>query len=190
MNHDRYWRASVDFPTRSSFFGVGASYSWGELGGGEYGYLAPYWWIRPTKNTVLNFSTERLHSFGTFRQTIISGAWDITPQDIVAFRYIAADGDDYVRFAYSRQVRKGINLFAVYDKEPTTPAQFSVKLVFALPFSFRNLTGAPGVSPMSAFFDRVVNSVSDALGFPGTTSPTGPTGQAKPPVVYPDVSKP
>jgi hypothetical protein len=190
MNHDRYWSASVDFPTRSSFFGVGASYSWGELGGGVYGYLAPYWWIRPTKNTVLNFTTEHLHSFGTSRQTIVSGAWDITSQDTVAFRYINSDGDDYVRLAYSRQVRKGINLFAIYDKEPTTPAQLSVKLVFALPFSFRNLTDVPGMSPIEAFFDRVVNSVSDALGFPGTPGLTGSAAEAKPPVLHPDVPKP
>jgi len=58
---------------------------------------------------------------------------------------IAMIADNFYRLAYNHQVQKGINVFAVYDKEPTTPAQFSVKLVFALPVStsnFLKLVGA------------------------------------------------
>lgn len=190
MDHDRFWTVGLDFNTRSSLFGYGASYSWGQLGGGEYGYLAPYLWIRPTNNTFLNFTTERLHSFGSFDQTILSGGWDITPQDGIGFRYILANGDDFVRLAYNRQVRKGINLFAVYDKEPTTPAQFSVKLVFALPFSFRNLEGTPGTSPTKALFDRIVDSGMDALGFPARASPAATIKPTTRPELHPNVVEP
>ena len=136
MNHDRYWTASLSFNKRSSVYSYGASYSWGTLGGGVYRYLAPYFWIRPIKEAFLQVSTERLHSFGTFDQTVVSGGWDITPKDGVVFRYISANHADFFRAGYSRQVRKGLNIFTVYDKEAFQHAQFSVKLVLAIPFSF------------------------------------------------------
>jgi len=145
-NHDHYWATGLDFNTRSSFLRYGLSYFWGELGGGEYGYLAPYFWIKPAGKFFLNLTTERLHNFGSFNQTVASGGWDITPQDNVVFRYILGDGNDYYRFAYSRQVRKGINLFAVYDSNPFEPAKFSVKLAFGLPFSFRSASSTPNPS--------------------------------------------
>jgi hypothetical protein len=179
MNHDRYWTVGLDFNTRSSFLGYGASYSWGELGGGVYGYLAPYLWIKPTNNTFLNVTTERLHSFGAFDQTILSGGWDITARDGIAFRYISANNNNYYRFAYNHQVQKGINVFAVYNNDPTQPEQFSVKLVFALPFSFRNLSGSPDTSLARSLSDRVVDSVKDALGFPAHKSSVAPSIPAR-----------
>lgn len=142
MNHDRYWTASLDFNTRSSVFSYGASYSWGTLGGGAYGYLIPYFWIRPVKEAFLKATYERLHSFGTFDQTVVSGGWDITPKDGIVFRYILANHADFSRVGYSRQVRKGLNIFIVYDKEASQYAQFSVKLVMAIPFSFSGLTSS------------------------------------------------
>lgn len=157
MNHDRYWTVGLDFNTRSSLFGYGSSYSWGELGGGTYGYLAPYLWVRPTNNTFLNFSTERLNSFGHFDQTIVSGGWDITKEDGIAFRYILANGDRYYRLAYSHQVQKGINIFAVLDKEPNQELSFSVKLVFALPFSSSNLSSPSRAA--AALRDSVLDSI-------------------------------
>ncbi len=178
MNHDRYWSVGLDFNTRSSFLGYGAAYSWGELGGGVYGYLAPYLWIKPTNNTFLNVTTERLHSFGSFDQTIVSGGWDITKQDGIVFRYISANGDNFYRLAYNHQVQKGINVFAVYDKEPTTPAQFSVKLVFALPVStsnFLKLVGA-GSPQTPSLYDKVI----EALGITTVNNPGTPIKDAKP----------
>ena len=142
MNHDRYWTASLSFNTRSSVYSYGASYSWGTLGGGVYGYLAPYLWIRPIKEAFLKVTYERLHSFGTSDQTVVSGGWDITPKDGIVFRYISANHADFFRAGYSRQVRKGLNIFVVYDKEAFQRAQLSVKLVLAIPFSFSGLSSS------------------------------------------------
>jgi hypothetical protein len=149
MNHDRYWTASLDFNTRSSVVRYGAWYSWGTLGGGDYGYFAPYFWIRPIREAFLKATYERLHSFGTADQTVVSGGWDITPQDGIVFRYILANDADFFRVGYSRQVRKGLNVFVVYDKEALQAAQFSVKLVMAIPFSLGGRTGsnASGAPP-------------------------------------------
>jgi uncharacterized protein DUF5916/cellulose/xylan binding protein with CBM9 domain len=178
MNHDRYWTAGLDFNTRSSLYGYGAYYSWGELGGGVYGYLAPYLWVRPTNNTFLKVTSERLHSFGVFNQTIVTGGWDITNQDGINFRYISSNGDDSIRVAYNHQVQKGINVFIVYDKEPTTPAQFSVKLVFALPVSSANFARSVGAgNPQTpSLYDRVI----DALGIPLNKGRAGATKGGNP----------
>ena len=78
-------------------------------------------------------STEKLHSFGNSDQTILSGGWDVTSQDSLATRYILANGEHFFRFAYNRQVRSGMDIFAVYDKEPGSLAKASVKLVFSFP---------------------------------------------------------
>ena len=142
MNHDRYWTASLSFNTRSSVYGYGASYSWGTLGGGAYEYLAPYLWIRPIKEAFLKATYERLHSFGTFDQAVVSGGWDITRQDGIVFRYISANQADSFRAGYSRHVRKGLDIFVVYDKEAFQHAQFSVKFVMAIPFSMSGLSSS------------------------------------------------
>lgn len=133
LNPDRYWTASLDFNTRSNWLTYSLTYSWGSLGGGSYSYLAPELWMRPTERTFVKISTEKLHSFGNFDQTIISAGWDITSQNSVVTRYISANGKNFFRFAYSRQVRDGVDIFAVYDNEPGSAAKASLKLVFSLP---------------------------------------------------------
>jgi hypothetical protein len=133
VNDDSYWTTSLDFNTRSTSFGYGMSYSRGSLGGEDYRYLAPYLWMKPTRRTFIRVTTERLHSSGSSDQTIVTAGWDITKHDGIVMRYISANGDDYFRLAYSRQVRKGIDIFAVYDKEPANPAKISAKIVFFFP---------------------------------------------------------
>ena len=133
LHHDHYWTAKLEFNTRSSRWKYGITYSWGSLGGSNYSYLAPEFWIRPTDRTFVKVSTEQLQSFGSSAQTIIAGGWDLTSQDSIVMRYILANGEHFFRFAYSRQVRSGMDIFAVYDKEPDSPAKASVKLVFSFP---------------------------------------------------------
>lgn len=133
VNHDYYWTVSLDFNTRSSWLGYGVSYSSGFLGGGDYGFASAYAWVKPTDRTFINLSTERLDSFGAFDQTVVSAGWDITSEDGVATRYILADGQTFLRFAYRRQVRKGLDIFAVYDREPGSATKLSFKLVWTFP---------------------------------------------------------
>jgi hypothetical protein len=132
LNHDCYWTARLDFNTRSSWLQYGVNYAWGTLGGGSYSYLAPELWIRPTARTFLKLSTERLQSFGNSDQTMATAGWDLTSQDSLVTRYILANNQHYFRFAYSRQVSAGVDIFVVYDNEPGSPAKTSLKLVFSL----------------------------------------------------------
>lgn len=129
LNQDRYAAFAVDLNTRSNWLGYGAWVSGGQLGGGDYDYLLGYFWTRPTATTFVKLTSEKLESFGTFRQTVLTTGWDVSARDSIAARYIAATAGDATRFAYRRQVRSGIDVFAVYDRFDTGPKKVSLKLV-------------------------------------------------------------
>jgi hypothetical protein len=133
VNHDHYWTAAVDFNTRSSWLGYGATYSSGFLGGGDYSYAAPYVWVRPTDRTWVNVSTERLMSFGDFDQTIVAARWDVTDQDSLAARYVLSDGQQFFRLAFARQVRKGLDVFSLYEAGALMKPSLSAKFVMSFP---------------------------------------------------------
>lgn len=132
LNHDRFWDASIDFNTRSTTHGYGVYYAEGKLGGGDYEYISGNLWLRPTATMTINVATERLESFGIFEQTIVSGSWDITSQTNLAARYVRADGSEYKRIAFRRTVNKGMDLFFVYNKDPFSDHEVSIKLLWVL----------------------------------------------------------
>jgi hypothetical protein len=132
INHDRYWTLSLDLNTHGSRMGYGGSYSSGVLGGGDYEYAYGYVWSRPTNNTSLSVALERLESFGTTRQYVIDGGWDITPTNSIVFRHINTFGDDYWRLGYLRVVRKGLDIFVLFDKEPTGDEALSLKFLWTI----------------------------------------------------------
>lgn len=130
LNNDHYWAANLDLNTRSSVFGYGGYYANGEIGGDDYRYFTRYLWLNPTDETFVKISSERLDNFGTFKQKSLQAGWNITPNDGIVGRYIEAEEGNYKRLAYRRTVRSGVDVFAVYNKEPFTDGQFSVKLVW------------------------------------------------------------
>jgi hypothetical protein len=132
LNDDRFYTASIFFDTRSDRRGYGVTYSWGFLGGGDYSNLAPSFWFKPTRNTYLSYSYERADSFGVTAQSILSLSWEISPEQALSARWVRADeqaGGRSTRIAYRRQVRRGIDIFAVFNTDVFSPDRFSVKLV-------------------------------------------------------------
>lgn len=132
VNHDHYWTSSVNFNTRSSRLGYGASYSSGFLGGSDYAYVSAYLGTRPTPTTFINANAERLKQYGISDQYIVSAGWDITPRHGVYGRYIWNDGS-YYRLAYTFHATERIDFFAVYNNQPGADAQISVKILVTLP---------------------------------------------------------
>jgi hypothetical protein len=132
VNQDRYWTASVDFNTRSSLLGYGASISSGELGGGDYEYAVAYVWGRPSPGTSISVSAERLESFGIFEQYIVEAGWDITPTNSIVFRHVSSDGEPYWRLGFRRRVQRGLDIFLLYDEVPREEAELSLKLLWIL----------------------------------------------------------
>jgi hypothetical protein len=133
FNHDRYLLSSIDFLTRSKFFHFGGSYAFGSQGGGDYEYMSGYVTSRPTATTSIKVSAEHVYSFGWSDQVVASAGWDVTPVHALYARYIWSDYNRYDRLAYTWRIRKNVDLFAVYDKQPEADAGISVKLLVSLP---------------------------------------------------------
>lgn len=131
---DHYWALTMDFNTRSSRLGYGFYHADGELSGDDYRYTSGYLWINPTVDTYLNYSREILKNYGAYRQQTLQASWDITVEDGLVARLIDADEGMYRRLAYRRTVASGVDVFAVYDDEPYSDWQLSVKLVWVYSF--------------------------------------------------------
>ncbi|MBN1794077.1 MAG: carbohydrate binding family 9 domain-containing protein [Candidatus Omnitrophica bacterium] len=129
FNQDTYNSATVDFNTRSNQYSGGVQYDWGKLGGDDYEYYAAYTWWRPVTMVRLNVTAERTNNFGTSDQIITTASWNITPEQALAGRVIYTDDAQYYRLAYSFKPRKGLDIYAVYDDNPTSNAEYSVKVV-------------------------------------------------------------
>ena len=132
VNQDHYWGLDLNFNIRSSVFATGLYYADGFLGGDDYRYLTTYVWGKPTQNTVLSLSAERLENFGITEQVINNGGWDITGEDGIVARIIWLDGETFERLAYRHTVRSGMDIFAVLDQTPGGDAQFTVKAVWTI----------------------------------------------------------
>jgi len=133
VNQDRFWGIDLNFNTRNSVFAYGIYYASGFLGGDDYEYISGYVLGKPTSNSAIKVSSEKLDNFGLSRQTILSGSWEITQQDSLISRVIWSDNDIDLRIAYRRAVRFGMDIFAVYDEERESRPQYSVKTVWTLP---------------------------------------------------------
>ena len=125
LNNDRFYTASVYFNTRSDRYSYGLTYSWGSLGGGKYADVVPSFWVKPTRKTYVSYSYEGTQSFGVNTQAILSVSWEISPEQAISARWVDAG---YYRLAYRRQVRRGIDIFMVFDADPYTRDRFTVKL--------------------------------------------------------------
>lgn len=77
----------------------------------------------------MNATSDRLSNFGEFTQTIVSAGWDITSTQTLVARYIDAFYGNAFRLAYSMHVRKNMDFFVVYDRQPAALARFSTKVV-------------------------------------------------------------
>lgn len=129
VHDDAYWLATIDLNTRSSRLGYGFSYASGTLGGGAYRYIPAYIWFRPRPSLYFSVYNELLKSFGSHSQTIFIGKWDVTSTDAIGFRFVRSSGEKYYRLSYGRQVRAGVDVLAVVDKQPLIGIQASLKLL-------------------------------------------------------------
>jgi len=87
--------------------------------------VVPSFWVKPTRKTYVSYSYEGTQSFGVNTQAILSVSWEISPEQAISARWVDAG---YYRLAYRRQVRRGIDIFMVFDADPYTRDRFTVKL--------------------------------------------------------------
>ena len=134
VNDDRYASVSVDVNTRSVRWNAGLQHDRGRLGGGDYAYTALHASWSPVENLRLKLSGERTESFGTTVQVVATGSWRIDDETSVGARYQRSAGDGFelesYRLSYGRAVRRGVDVFAVYDEDGDEGGRVSLKLTY------------------------------------------------------------
>jgi hypothetical protein len=123
--------AGLYFNTRSDRYGYGLTYSWGVVGGSGYGYLAPSAWIQLVRGLHTAFSYERADYDSTTHQSVVSVSWQITPEQSVMARWLQF-GESFYRLVYRRAVRRGIDVYAIYHRDPLNPDRLVLKAVWTL----------------------------------------------------------
>jgi hypothetical protein len=129
---DRYYTATVGHYSGNGRFGYGLTYSWGFLAVADYSDFVPYVWVKPTATTSVDYTFERAHHYDLTKQHILSASWDVTREDTISGRWVQYNDDPYLRLAYRRQMRRGIDVFAVFNDEPYADKQFVAKVVWTL----------------------------------------------------------
>jgi hypothetical protein len=132
LNDDSYANLDLQFNTRSATLGYGFAWSQGRQDGASYRFVPAFLWARPAPGLFLSLSAERLDNRGRSTQAILVAKWDITNSDALGVRLAASDGQRYYRLSYGREVRKGMDVFGVVDRQPGLGTQISVKLLYAL----------------------------------------------------------
>jgi hypothetical protein len=132
MNYDRLHTASVLFDTRNDRRGYGLVYAWGTLGGGKYSDFAPLFWLKPNPRSFLSYSFEQVESFGRTSQHVLSLGWQLNPERSIAARWVQTGPDHGYRLAFRQQVRRGLDVYAIYNTERFSPERFTIKLVSSL----------------------------------------------------------
>lgn len=130
VNNDKFWSGNLDFNIYSPRFGYGGFAADGSLGGGDYRYLSAYLWFNPTTNTSLKISSEDLESFGRFKQTTISGGWDLSKNDGLIARLAKGDSFEQLRLAYRRKVSSGMDVFISYQKQNEIDDEYTGKFLW------------------------------------------------------------
>jgi hypothetical protein len=128
---DRFYTVTVAQYSPDGRYGSGLSYSWGNLSAARYSDVAPYIWVKPSATTSISYSYERADYLGASEQHILSASWDVSRQDSVSGRWVRS-GEPFYRVAYRRVVRRGLDVFAVFNDEPDLERQLIAKVVWTL----------------------------------------------------------
>ena len=129
---DRYYTGTVGRYSGNGRYGYGLTYSRGFLAAEDYSDVTPYAWLKPTATTSATYTYERADYAGRTEQHILSASWDVTPEDSISGRWVQYNDDPFYRLTYRRMMRRGFDVFAVFNKDPNVDNQFIAKVVWTL----------------------------------------------------------
>jgi hypothetical protein len=134
LNDDRFYLASASYDSLGGRFGYGAQYSWGVSGDMEYDSVAPNVWVAPGSNVSASYSFERaMHGEVQF-QHVVSGTWQISPEQTMTVRWVDYDGG-YYKVSYRRALAHGADAIGVYTSDPYERS-LNLKLIWSFgPFA-------------------------------------------------------
>ena len=92
--------------------------------------LRPSLWVAPTASLSASYSFERATHGDVQHQHVLSGAWQITPGQSVAARWVDYEGG-YYKLTYRRALARGVDAVGVYSDDPYEHSSFNVKLIWS-----------------------------------------------------------
>ena len=131
LNDDKSYQAGAAYASPTGQFGYGAQYSWGVAGAQTYDTLSPNLWLSPNSHLSVAYSFERATYDLVRRQHVLSGTWQISPEQSLAARFVD-DGGGYYRLSYRRNLARAMDAFGVYSSDPWEPRRFDLKFVWTL----------------------------------------------------------
>jgi hypothetical protein len=138
--HDMTSRVSFNYNTDDSYRSGGISYRWGKQGGGPSESLSFSCGFLPMKKLPVNLTYQRVHRSNEIEgsvtnwQGIMGVTYEISPEKSLSARVIHQSGDTNFTMSYRQQVRKGLDIFALFGdyNSDTTVNKISVKMVMTL----------------------------------------------------------
>jgi len=118
--HDRTWEISYGWGRNNLYRGGGLECSFGKRVGGDYRYVSLSQGFRLSDRLSAQVWTEYSKigdpspASGTYRQTVVSATYDISPERGIAGRWIRRSGKSNVYFAYRQHVRAGMDAYLIY----------------------------------------------------------------------------
>lgn len=138
--NDQSSRVSFNFNTNDSYRSGGISYGWGKVGGGPSESLSMSCGFLPMEKLPVSLTYKRVHRSNEIEGSvtnwrgILGVAYEISPEKSLSARVIHQSGDTNFTMSYRQQVRKGLDIFALFGdyNADSTVNKFSVKMVMTL----------------------------------------------------------
>ncbi len=139
-NHDRFWTVEYGWRQNDLYRAGSIECSIGKQVGGDYIYLCLEQGIRLSDRLSTQLWTEYARidepsvEAGTFRQTVVSANYDISPEKGIVGRLIRRSGKSNVYFAYRQRVRAGMDAYLIYGdpNAEETNDTFLLKLIWPM----------------------------------------------------------
>ena len=116
--HDRVESVSLSWRSNDMYRRGGLSHNFGRREGGDYRYTSAYQGFRLSRCMALQanaswYSLQTVDSHGSSRQLVLTGTYEIDPENSISMRLVDNTGDFNAYLAYSRKVRRGTDLFVI-----------------------------------------------------------------------------
>ena len=137
--HDQVWNVGFGWKQNDLYRCGGIGLSFGNRVGGDYRYASLSQGLHLSDHLSAQLWTEYSKigapspSAGTYRQTVVSAIYDITPERGVVGRLVRREGKSNAYFAYRQKVRAGMDAYLIYGDPNAEETQDTVLLKLIWP---------------------------------------------------------
>lgn len=137
--HDHIYQLSYGWNSKDLYRGGGIACSFGDQADGDYAYVSLSQGLRLTDNLSARIWTEYSKIgdtspyAGIRRQTIVTAAYDISPERSVVARWIRRQGKSNMYLAFRQKVRAGLDAYLILGDPNAEETEDSILLKLVRP---------------------------------------------------------